>query len=192
MLRIELSPEIWLSMNSSRVDLRVREVLERRRPSVAWLGSLSPPFHVDERVEVAGPLDLLVPRLLRDRDLAERRAAGRRVEDPVDAERPRVAARERDLDGRPDRELVVLGVAVVDEGAVLAEVGEHVLRPVLPVDEDHLAQRRGLTAVAKMTSPKARTSPVRTFMTALTPGVSATASAASIGIGLKLFCAVSA
>ncbi len=43
-----------------------------------------------------------------------------------------------------------------------------------------------------MTLSNACVSPVRTFMTAFTPAVRATASAASAGIGLKLFCAVSA
>jgi hypothetical protein len=44
--------------------------------------------------------------------------------------------------------------------------------------------------VAKIVSLNALTSPVRTFMTATTPGALAAASAASIGMGEKLFCAV--
>ena len=48
----------------------------------------------------------------------------------------------------------------------------------------------GLTAVAKKFLPNARASPVRTFATASTPGAFATALAAAIGIGSKLFCAV--
>jgi hypothetical protein len=50
----------------------------------------------------------------------------------------------------------------------------------------------GFTAVAKMRFPNASASPVRTFPTASTPGAFAAASAALIGIGEKLFCAVTA
>jgi hypothetical protein len=48
----------------------------------------------------------------------------------------------------------------------------------------------GSTAVAKIVSSNARTSPVRTFITATTPRTFAAVSAASTGIGEKLFCAV--
>ena len=48
----------------------------------------------------------------------------------------------------------------------------------------------GSTAVANSVSPKMRASPVRTLPTAVTPGASAAASAAAVGIGEKLFCAV--
>ncbi len=48
----------------------------------------------------------------------------------------------------------------------------------------------GSTAVMKPASPLRSASPVRTFPTTITPGDLAAASAASIGIGEKLFCAV--
>ena len=48
----------------------------------------------------------------------------------------------------------------------------------------------GFTAVVLILFPNASASPARTFPTASTPGVFATASAAAIGIGEKLFCAV--
>ena len=48
----------------------------------------------------------------------------------------------------------------------------------------------GSTAVANSESPKTSASPVRTFPIAVTPGAFAAASAASIGIGEKLFSAV--
>ena len=48
----------------------------------------------------------------------------------------------------------------------------------------------GSTAVAKAVSSNTSTSPVRTLPIAVTPGAFAAASAASIGIGEKLFCAV--
>jgi hypothetical protein len=48
----------------------------------------------------------------------------------------------------------------------------------------------GFTAVVLIVFPNASVSPARTFPTASTPGVFATASAAAIGIGEKLFCAV--
>ena len=48
----------------------------------------------------------------------------------------------------------------------------------------------GSTAVVLIVSPNASVSPARTLPTAITPGVAATASAAVVGIGEKLFCAV--
>ena len=48
----------------------------------------------------------------------------------------------------------------------------------------------GSTAVANSLLPKTRTSPVRTLPIAVTPGAFAAASAASVGMGEKLFCAV--
>ena len=48
----------------------------------------------------------------------------------------------------------------------------------------------GSTAVANSVLSKMRASPVRTLPTAVTPGAFAAASAAAIGIGEKLFCAV--
>ena len=93
------------------------------------------------------------------------------------------------LDRRADVEVVVVGVAVVDEHAVLAELGEDVLRAVLPVEPMTCAVP-GSTAVAKIVSSKTRASPVRTLPITSTPGALAAASAASIGIGEKLFCAV--
>jgi hypothetical protein len=48
----------------------------------------------------------------------------------------------------------------------------------------------GSTAVAKIVLSNTRASPVRTLPTAVTPGAFAAASAAEIGIGSKLFCAV--
>ena len=48
----------------------------------------------------------------------------------------------------------------------------------------------GSTAVTNSVESKTRASPVRVLAIASTPGVFAAASAASIGIGEKLFCAV--
>ena len=48
----------------------------------------------------------------------------------------------------------------------------------------------GSTAVTNSVLSKMRASPVRVLATASTPGTFATASAASVGIGEKLFCAV--
>ena len=48
----------------------------------------------------------------------------------------------------------------------------------------------GSTPVANVSSPKSWTLPVRTFITDSTPGACAAASAAAVGIGEKLFCAV--
>ena len=48
----------------------------------------------------------------------------------------------------------------------------------------------GSTAVANSVESKTRTSPVRTLPIAVTPGACAAASAAEVGIGEKLFCAV--
>ena len=84
---------------------------------------------------------------------------------------------------------MVLGVRVVDECPVLAQRREDLLGTLRPVHVDDL-RLPGSTAVANETSPKTRTSPVRTFPTAVTPGACAAASAASIGMGEKLFCAV--
>ena len=50
----------------------------------------------------------------------------------------------------------------------------------------------GSTAVENTLSPKTSVSPVRTLPIAVTPGAFAAASAASMGIGEKLFCAVMA
>ena len=98
---------------------------------------------------------------------------------------------ERELDGRPDRELVVAGVPVVHEGAVLAEVGEHLLRPFLPVDEDHLARGR---------VHRRREDDVTEGLHLAGADVHDRVDAGRLGhcvggldgIGLKLFCAVSA
>ena len=84
--------------------------------------------HLHEREEVLRLRVLLVPGRGRDGHVAERRAAGRRVEDPLTAN----AARRRltNVTGPASRaQVVLLGEVVVDERAVRAERREHALEP---------------------------------------------------------------
>ena len=106
---------------------------------------------------------------------------------PFTTSRSFVAARRLDDHGRADLQVVVLGVAVVDERAVAAEVGEDRLRALLPLERQNLPLS-GSTAVRNSVLSKMRASAVRTLAIASTPGASAAASAALVGIGLKLFC----
>ena len=87
---------------------------------------------------------------------------------------------------------MVLRVAVVDERAVGAELGEHRLRAVLPVEREHLLGVRVDRGDELASSPNdLRVARAGRCATASTPGaLSAAASAASVGIGEKLFCAV--
>ena len=61
---------------------------------------------------------------------------------PFTRERPRLAGDERDRDRRPDREVVVVGVPVVDERPVVAERREDVLGAVLPHERHDVLRLR--------------------------------------------------
>ena len=173
MFRTELRPEIWLSMNSLRaLHLRVRELREPLLEGGQIRVGLAA-LHDHERVEVARLLVEAVPRPRRDRHRAERRSAGRRLEDPLDHEPLLFAVRERQLDRRAEAEIVILRVVRRHERAVVAEVGEHGIRPLLPVDREDPARRRVDCGRVEVRSPNACASPARTLPTASTPGACA-------------------
>ena len=119
---------------------------------------------------------------------ASRRSAGRRC--------PRTTSRSvsplgvSDDDRRADLQVVVLRVVVVDERAVRRRGRRR--RPASRPSSRASAPAAlsGSTAVSELVLPKIRASPARTLAIASTPGAFAAASAAPIGIGLKLFCAV--
>ena len=84
MLSTELSPEIWLSMNCSRVcTFAFGNGFSAVSSAASLVLRRSPACHLEERVEVLRLRVLGVPRRRRDRDGAERRAARRRVEDAL-------------------------------------------------------------------------------------------------------------
>ena len=103
------------------------------------------------------------PMPRRDRDRPERRSAGRRIEDALDDEGLRRAVRERDLDGRADREVVLLRVPVVDEDAVRCRVVRTLpASPSFQVIVDHLGRAWDRPPVANSVARRRRrTSPVR-------------------------------
>ena len=93
--------------------------------------------------------------------------------------------------GEPTRRSWSVGVAVVDERAVRSECCEAACDPSFHSRVSTLSAS-GSTAVTNSVVPKMRASPVRVLAIASTPGAFAAASAASVGIGEKLFCAVMA
>ena len=122
MLRIFLSGPIWLSTNLLFVCAFAfgngfNASVERSLVRVS-----RPTRHLHEREEVLGRGHLPIPGRRRDGDGAERRSAGRRIEDALDDEGLCVPVRERDHEWRARLEVVVLRVAVVDERAVAAEL----------------------------------------------------------------------
>ena len=121
--------------------LRVREVGERlveRRLVRIRLAAL----HLHERVEVPRLRRLAVPDRCGHGHGAERRASGRRFEDALHDESLVRPVREGQLDRRAELQIVVVGEGVVDEHAVLSELGEDLLRPFLPIHVDHLRHAR--------------------------------------------------
>ena len=142
----------WLSLNSSRVcDLGVREVGQGALEGLGVrVGDAA--VHLHERIEVLRLVVVRVERLAREGDVAERRSTGGRIEDALDRQLQPLAGRRRDRDRRADGQVVVLGEPVVDEGAACAELGEHRLRAVLPLEVDSAALF-GVTAVTEDGSP---------------------------------------
>ena len=99
MFRIALRPAIWLSMNSLLVCAFAFGNSRQRLLELGLVRLGLAALHAHEGEEVARVLVVLVPLGRRDRDVAERRSAGRRVEDALDPVRLLVAVRER----QPDR-----------------------------------------------------------------------------------------
>ena len=97
--------------------------------------------HVDEREQVLGLLVGAVEQRARDRDWAERRAARWRFEHAADHHVHGVPGRGDEGHRRADVQVVCLRVAVVREGAVLSEGGEHCLRALLPLHGQRGADR---------------------------------------------------
>ncbi len=140
MFRIELSPEIWLSMKSWRdlglgVRVRLECLVERGEVRVGL-----PTLHLHERIEVLRVGVVRIPRGGGDRDRPERRAARWRVEDALDLEPLGDAVDEGDVDRRAHLEVVALRVVLIDEGTALAQVRQRFLRTVHPVERNHLAR----------------------------------------------------
>ena len=142
MLSTDFSPEIWLSMNFWRVATFAFGNELKVRSSAAGVRTRLAALHQDERVEVFRSLDVPVERCGRDRHRSERRASRRRIEDALDVEQFAGPVRKCQRDGRTDSEPVALCVALVDEGAVLAERGEHGSGAHLPVEVEHPARCR--------------------------------------------------
>ena len=164
MLRIELRPAIWLSMNSSRLPSRSKSSSAFSSTRPCSRRSRRPPWRTNGRGCAAARRG--GPRLRSRSSHSRRRAARRRVEDPLDREdRPLGTGRASRSCYRP--RAGGIRVVVVDECAVL-EIGEDVL-PVLPGEQDVLAGS-GIDRGRTISSPKSWTLPVRTFMTASTPG----------------------
>ena len=92
--------------------------------------------------------------------------------------------------GEPTLQVVVLGVAVVDERAVRAERRRASACEPSFQSSVSTCPRPGRPRSTNSVVSKMRASPVRVLATASTPGAFAAASAASVGIGEKLFCAV--
>src|SRR5918995_6133251 len=123
----------------ARLHLRVRElraerVLECLRVRVRVVAA-----HLDERVEVAWRVVDAVERPARERDGAEGRPARRRIEDALHRQLEPIPGGDDHRDRRADAEIVVLGVAIVDERAVRTELAEDGLRAVDPIERYHLA-----------------------------------------------------
>ena len=117
------------------VRVRLERLVERREVRVGL-----PTLHLHERVEVLRVGVVRIPRGGGDRHGPERRAARRRVEDALDHEPLGDAVDEGDVDRRAHLEVVALRVVLVDEGTVLAQVRQRLLRAVHPVERDHLAR----------------------------------------------------
>ena len=124
-----------------RRRLRVRELLQRAVQSHFVRVGL-PATHEHERVEILRVGHVAVPGRGGDGDAAERRAAGRRVEDALHVEELLGAVGEGERHRRAQREVMTLRVVLVDERSVLAERRQHACRALLPVQVEHAAGRR--------------------------------------------------
>ena len=116
---------------------RLESLIERRLVRVR----LAAP-HQDERVEVLRVSDEAVEGRVRDGHDPERRAARRRIEDPLEHEGFARSGREGQGDRGADAKMMVLCVALVDERAVRTKSGEHRRGPLRPIELEHLARRR--------------------------------------------------
>ena len=136
MLRMLLRKLTWLSLNSlARLRLRVRELGERlfERGGVR-VGDAAVHLRRTSRGSAAGRSS--GRRSARERRRCRTGSRRRAVEDAFDGQVELLAGRGRDRDRRADLQIVVFGEAVVDEGAVRAQLGEDRLRAFLPVQVD--------------------------------------------------------
>ena len=175
MFRIDLRPLICASTNCSRVCAfafgnSASACVERLRVRVGHVTA-----HLHEREEVLRRLVVRVERRARERDAAERRAAGRRLEDSLDDEvEPACrwgvsteSASRRAGGGRPRSPSSTKAPSSPRLRSTACDPSSHSSVKMLPTP--------GSTAVTDSVVPKMRASPARTLAIASTPGVFAAA-----------------
>ena len=169
----------------------LRSGIGERLSSAAVFASVRPALHLHERVEVARVLDLRVPCLRRDGDVAERRASRRRIEDALDDEASSSLPFGNVTSiGEPTSRSCFVRIPVVDERAVArrgcANTSCEPSFHVSAITRAPSDRPRSRTSSCRRRAPRrCGRSDRRT-----TPGALRRGLAASTGIGEKLFWAV--
>ena len=146
-----------------------------------------------EREEVLRVRVRAVEALRRDRDVAERRAALRRVEDPAQRQVQHLARRRLSVDRRADDEVVVLRVALRDERRRRSRAAPGVAAlPSVHFRSITLLTVGSTAGDLDAAAERLALSPARTPLTTVTPGTPRSAFSEAVELGVNPFCDVSA